>query len=116
MSSSAIEDFVAEEPPTQLGSGDMCEQQGPYTSGAASSAAIPIAHIPTPYGEAFVTFVIATNPVRFNFGDANVAAATANSAALPVGKHRLRITAKTSYFRHIQQTGAGTFDVWRSSR
>lgn len=115
MANAILVSWACEEPPTVKGSGDMCEQQGPYTSGAASSAAIPIAHIPT-QGEAFVLFVIAGNPVRFNFGPAGVVAADANSAALPIGKHKLRITAVTSFFRHIQQTGAGTFDVWRCSR
>lgn len=113
--SAIIEDWVSEEPPTTKASGDMCEQQGPLTTGAASSAVQTIAHVPT-LGECFVTFTLSGNAARFNFGDATVAAADANSALLPAGRHRLRITAATKCFRVIQETGAASLSWWRSSR
>jgi hypothetical protein len=108
-------DWLSEEPPTKEGTTERCRQQGPLTTGAASSVAIPIAGVPA-MGEVFVTFIISTNPCRLVFGDANVAAATANSALHPVGKYRYRICNLTSNFRHIQQTGAGAIDFWISSR
>jgi hypothetical protein len=116
MSSAIIEDFVSEEPPTVKGSGDLCEQQGPLASGAASSAAQTIAHVPA-MGECFVTFTISGNAARFNFGStSSVTAADANSALLPAGKHRLRITAATQFFKVIQETGAASISWWRSSK
>lgn len=116
MSDQIITDWTQDEPPTTKGSGDVCEQQGPYTSGAASSAAIQIAHAPSGYGECFVTFIVSGNAVRMNFGNSAVAAADTNAVLFPIGKYRLRITSKTQYFRHIQVTGAGSIDVYRSSR
>lgn len=111
-----LSDYTAgTNPPAAKGSGDRNEQQGPLTSGAASSAAIQIAHIPSGFGEALVTFIITGNPVRMNFGGSGVAAADSNSPIYPVGVHHLRITAGYSYFRHIQQTGAGTIDFWVSN-
>ena len=116
-----LDRWASEEPATERGvsgpaaANDICEQQGPLTSGASSSAAIPILHVPAE-GETFVTFLITGNPVRMNFGTAAVAAADTNSPIYPVGKHRFRIKGERRWFRHLQQTGAGTIDFWVSTR
>lgn len=116
-----LDRWASKEPATQRGgsgptaTGDLCEQQGPLTSGAASSAAIQILHVPA-IGEVFVTFMISGNAVRMNFGPAGVAAADTNSPIYPVGEHRFRITADRMFFRHLQVTGAGEISFWVSSR
>lgn len=116
-----LDRWASEEAATQRGGsgptagGDICEQQGPLTSGAASSSVITILHVPS-LGETFVTFMISGNAVRMNFGDANVAAADTNSPLYPIGKYRFRIKGERPCFRHIQQTGAGEISFWVSTR
>jgi len=102
-------------PALEKGGGGKGAQQGPLTTGASSSAAIQITGVPTPFGEVLVTFIISTNPVRMNFGGSGVAAADSNSPIYPPGVYQFRITAGNSYFRHLQQTGAGTIDYWVSN-
>jgi hypothetical protein len=107
--------FFCEEPPTVKGSDDRCAQQGPLASGAASTAATEILNIPVD-GEAWVTFVVKTNPVFIHFGEANIAAADTNSAPLAVGKYRFRVQYRRRYFRVIQDTAAGSVSWWVSNR
>ena len=104
---------IGTSPPGVKGTTDRNAQQGPLTSGAASSAAIEILGVPA-MGESMVTFIITGNPVRMNFGGAGVAAADSNSPILPVGVHHFRVPYGFRYFRHLQQTGAGTIDFWVS--